>query len=74
MDTLGLILATVVHSASIQARDEAKLLSEMVQNRFPRLELIWGDGAYAGELIEWVKFTCGWLLEIVRRSSVSKGS
>ena len=45
----------------------------MVKDRCPRLQLIWADVAYAGELIEWGKFTCGCLLEIVRRSDSSKG-
>ena len=63
----------VVHSAGIQDRDGARLLLESVENRFPRLELIWADGAYAGELIEWVKLACGWLLEIVRRPNGCKG-
>ena len=68
-----MVLAAVVHSASIQDRDGAKLLFQKAKNRFPRLHLIWADGAYAGELVEWVKLTCGWLLEIVRRSDSSKG-
>ena len=45
----------------------------MAKKRFPRLRLIWADGAYAGELIEWVKVTYECLLEIVRRSDNSKG-
>lgn len=34
----------------------------------PRLEKIWADGAYAGELVDWVRTACGWVLEIVRRT------
>ena len=45
----------------------------MANNRLPGLRLIWADGAYSGQLIEWVKFACGCLLEIVRRSDNSKG-
>jgi putative transposase len=63
----------VVHSAGIQDRDGARLLLGIVKNRFPRLGLIWADGAYGGELIEWVKTTCGWLMDIVRRLEGSKG-
>jgi putative transposase len=37
------------------------------------LKLIWADGAYAGQLIEWVKNVCGWLLEIVKRNPEAKG-
>ncbi len=35
---------------------------------FNRLARIWADGAYAGQLIEWVKTTCHCVLEIVKRS------
>ena len=38
-----------------------------------RLRLIWADGAYAGQLIDWVRRTCDWVLEIVRRSDDAKG-
>jgi hypothetical protein len=35
-----------------------------VQLMFSRLELIWADGGYSGQLVEWVKRICGWTLEI----------
>ena len=35
--------------------------------RFPRLQLIWADGGYAGQLVEWAYAFGGWLLEIVKR-------
>jgi putative transposase len=40
---------------------------------FPRLRLIWADGAYGGELIERVGKVFGWVLEIVRRPEGQKG-
>lgn len=73
VDTLGLLLSTVVHAANIQDRDGAKLVLEKAQGKFPRLQLIWADGGYAGKLIEWVQQTCGWLLEIVKRSDDMQG-
>ena len=48
VDTLGLILAVVVHEANIQDRDGAKLVLERLKGYFPRLALIWADGGYAG--------------------------
>jgi putative transposase len=59
----------VVHSAGIQDRDGAKLLllGQLV-GRFPRLKLIWADGAYGGELVEWVRTFLGWLLRHRRLS------
>ncbi|MBO0793775.1 MAG: transposase, partial [Ktedonobacteraceae bacterium] len=52
VDTLGLLLVVVVHAASIQDRDGAKLVLGNVPGRFPRLARIWADGGYAGELIQ----------------------
>lgn len=73
VDTLGLIWGLVVHAADVQDRDGAKLVLEAVRGRLPRLKLIWADGGYTGQLIDWVKQTCGWLLEIVKRSDDAKG-
>ena len=67
------MLAVVVHAANLQDRDGAKLVFEKIKGQFTRLKLIWADGAYAGQLVEWVKNTCGWLLEIVRRNQGVKG-
>lgn len=73
MDTLGLIWGLVVHSASVQDRDGAKLVLEIVRGKLPRLKLIWADGGDAGQLIDWVKQACGWVLEIVKRSANAQG-
>lgn len=67
MDTLGLLLAVVVHPADIQDRDGAKLLFVKAAALFPTISLVWADGGYAGQLIEWVKQWCGWALEIVKK-------
>ena len=53
VDTMGLLLAVVVHAADIQDRDGAKLVLRKLLGRFPRLRLIWADGAYAGQLVDW---------------------
>ncbi len=37
------------------------------------MELIWADAGYSGQLIGWVRLTCGWILEIVKRSDDVKG-
>ena len=62
------MLAVVVHAASIQDRDGAKLVLAKLKGRFPRLRLIWADGGYAGQLIEWTRKFGRWALEIVKRS------
>lgn len=68
VDTLGLLMAVVVHAANIQDRDGAKLVLEPMVGKLPRLEKVWGDGGYAGQLIGWVAATGGWALEIVKRT------
>jgi putative transposase len=68
MDTLGLILAVVVHPADVQDRDGAKLVLGRLRGLYPRLKRIWADGGYAGKLVEWTKSLGGWILEIVKRS------
>jgi len=73
VDTLGLLLAVVVHTAAIQDRDGAKLVMMRIAGRFPRLNLIWADGAYAGQLIDWARSFGDWVLAIVKRPSDQKG-
>jgi putative transposase len=73
VDTNGNLLKVVVHSANIQDRDGAKLLLEKAKGCFSRLKLIWADGGYAGQLIEWVKESCQWVLEIVKRPKDATG-
>ena len=67
VDTLGLLLAVAVHPADIQDRDGARLVLPRLLGRFPRLQLIWADGAYGGKLVEWTRMVGGWTLEPVRR-------
>src|ERR1043165_6575720 len=81
---MGLVLLVVVTAASVQDRDGGKsvlkALYERIKKpryphwwRFCRLTLIWADGAYRGELVEWVKCALGWQLEIVERAEGQKG-
>ena len=73
VDTLGLLLVVVVHSAAIQDRDGVKMVFARLGNRFPRLQLIWADGGYAGKLIEYVYDWYLLVLEIVKRNNNQKG-
>ena len=62
-----MLLGVVVHPADIQDRDGARLLLNKLTGRFRELKIIWADGGYAGQLVEWVWKRTGWKLEIVRR-------
>ena len=74
VDTLGLLLVVYVSVANLPERAGAKVLFEKLQGRFPRLELFWADGGYAGvDFIAWVKQTYNWLLDIVKRTDGHRG-
>lgn len=66
-DTMGFILAVVIHNANIQDRDGAKLVLKELRYKYPLLKKILADGGYRGTLIEWTKSTLGWTLEIVSK-------
>ena len=71
VDTLGLILALVVHPANIQDRDGGKLLMKRLGRRFGRLKLIFADGGYAGRFVDWTAGWYGRVVEIVKRTAVN---
>ena len=73
VDTMGLLLSVVVHSAGIQDRNGAKLVFEKARDRFPRMKCIWADGGYAGQLLEWLQTLSDWILKIVKRPKDAKG-
>jgi putative transposase len=68
-----MILCVVVHAASLQDRDGAKLVLAKLAGSFGRLKLIWADGGYAGQLIEWARHLGRWTLEIVKRCDDASG-
>jgi len=80
VDTLGLLLLVVVHSAGISDGNGGKLtlqqlferIKHSIYNRWCRLKLIWADGGYE-DIVSWVKQHLGWTLEIVRRPKDAKG-
>lgn len=68
VDTIGLLLAVVVHAGSIQDQDGAKLLLNRMQNRYRRLKVMFGDSAYGRNgLPEWGRESCGWILQTILR-------
>ena len=73
VDTLGLLLKGVVHSAAIQDPVGAKAVLGPMARSFPRLHKIWADTIYRGSLVTWVWLCFGWILEIVKRDAHRKG-
>ena len=74
VDTLGLLITVVVHSAGIQDYHGAKQVFAKVRGRCPRLQVVWADGIYEKpKLMKWVTDECGCRLEIIKRSDQAKG-
>jgi transposase len=74
VDTMGLLIAAIVHRADIQDRDGAPLLLAAMRRAFPWLRHIFADAAYAGGKLQQALARLGtWTLQIVRRSDTAKG-
>ena len=74
VDTEGLPMRVVVHSAGVQDRDGTVLVLDKIRNRFPWLELVWADNGYNARQVEAAVAQVPVLrLEIVKRSDDTKG-
>ena len=74
VDTEGLPLRVVVHSAGIQDRDGAARVFDKIRQRFSWLELVWADGGYnARQVNEAVAREPRLRIEIIKRSDDMKG-
>ena len=62
-----MLLAVLVHSAAVQDRYGVRPLLKELSWWFPRLRVVFADGAYAGRLVTWVAGWYGWVLSIVRK-------
>lgn len=75
VDTLGLLIMVVVHSAGISDSQGSKSVFAKLflrLPRFPRLRLIWADKAYQGA-IPWVARLLNLRLELILRPQDVKG-
>lgn len=73
-DTLGHLVAALVHPADVQDRDGAPKLLGAIRGAFPWLRHVFADAAYAGGKLEQSLAKLGqWTLEIVRRSDAVQG-
>jgi putative transposase len=68
VDTLGLLLSVYVTPANTSDQEGARRLLIGLKPLHPRLELIWADSAYRGELLAaWCAAEGGWCVEIIMR-------
>jgi putative transposase len=74
VDTLGLLLAVVVHSADFQDQDGGWLVFEQLYENFRRIKVIFADAAYGRNgLPGMAKRTFGWIIQTVLRPLGIKG-
>jgi transposase len=77
VDTGGLLLHRVVHSAGVQDRAGAKLVLTGVHDQFPQLGLVWVDGGYVNTvdagLIAWADEQEHLEIVVVPRNADVKG-
>lgn len=77
VDSNGLLLRGVVHSASVQDRAGAKLVLAGVHEEFPQLQLVWVDGGYVNVvdtgLIGWAEHHEQLQIVVVPRNADVKG-
>jgi putative transposase len=72
-DTLGLLLAVLVHRADINDSQRAPHLLDRVQGKVPRLEVVYADEGYAGTPTALIWRVFGWLWHIVEREPGQRG-
>ena len=72
---MGLLLAVVVHAASIQSLPRATTRGPgrrqagvgQTAGSISPVRVIWADAGYVGRLVVWAWATGGWLLTVVKR-------
>ncbi len=71
VDTLGLLLCVVVHSAAIQDRDGAIIVLTKLKRHWLKIIKIFADGGYQGEILSnKVKDCFQYILEIIKRNEL----
>lgn len=72
VDTLGLLVTVIVHSAGIQDRDGGRYVLGKAKTKGHKKLKTFVDGGYTGKLIAWAKEILGYDLEVVKRSDLNK--
>jgi putative transposase len=74
VDTLGLLLVVVVHSAAFQDYEAGHFVLHRIRETYRRLKVVFADSAYGKcGLPEWVQQTCRVILQTVLRPVKAKG-
>ena len=73
VDTLGLVMKTVVTTANVQDRDGARLLLSRPAGSAKCMRKIWVDAAYRGKLVDWVAGKFKFRLAVVAKEKGQRG-
>lgn len=65
-DTLGLLLAVVITSASVQDRDAAMGIVDLAKAKVPSIEVVYVDAGYAGQRAREIALKHDLTIEVVR--------
>jgi transposase len=67
VDTLGLLLTVVVHSAGLSDSRGARCVLLRLFRYWPALAKVFVDGGYKTGLIDWAQLMFGYVVEVVQR-------
>ncbi|NBB75583.1 MAG: IS5 family transposase [Bacteroidetes bacterium] len=73
VDTMGFLLAVLVHSAGVHDSQRAPHLLRRIAGKVPRLRRIYADTGYAAVPAGLVERVFGWLWKVVHRDPDQKG-
>jgi transposase len=73
VDTQGLLVHVVVHSADLPDCDGVTLVLAEGHDLSPRLSHLWMDGSYKGRGKAWIETTLGWTVSIVQHPPKPRG-
>ena len=72
-DTNGWLLSVIVHAANEHDSQTGFEVMDTLRYRFERMQKVYADGGYRGELVSQVEQKLGWNMEITLRSDKEKG-
>jgi putative transposase len=74
VDTMGHLIKVFISAANMtDAQGARRLLEALPQVLWQRLQRIWADGGYRGDLVDWLRENHQVILDIVLRSDKQKG-
>jgi len=72
VDTMGFLLAVLVHSAGIQDMVGARAVFTRLFACCDSIRAVFADGIYRGHLPQWVQAMFGWRLKVVKRTQLHR--